>query len=450
MSSITIRGKKPLLDRIISKLNRSKPRDDDDGTFRVVKTTSGVLSSVKYVLTTGLKPFDDVTGGLPFGRVVEIYGMDQSGKTALVIRSAIRAQQGHIYEKIRDPDGSVALRRLGDDVDVTVLYVDNEGSLEDDSKTQLWDEYDPESPPVRLDAVNAEADTIMQMFKLMDRTAELLDEEERDSGRKQFMVVVVDTIASTSSAEEIKSDWGKVDYQRQPKQLREGFRRMIREINRRNICMLCVNQISEKFDKQAGGRKYGGNTPQDEDYSAFGGRALRYYASLRVFCYKLGTIKLSATRKFADGLLIGFKTTKNRMVPPLREGRLALMFNRGYQETYSILETLLFLQFAGFGSAGKSIFFRFKGRGLSTTTFEVEAPTRRSKAPAEDGDEREVNPEISNKLEWKPFYLAHREDFDVMWDAAVKSIFAAEGAAPPEEDADDDDDELPRLDEVDG
>lgn len=442
-TTVSARGKKTLLDRVIAKVNRTKPRSDDNGTFRVTRTTQTVLSSVKYVVLTGLRPFDDLTGGLPFGRVTELYGLDQSGKTAIAVRASLRAQCGFIYEKLRE-DEAVGYRKLeGDDFDITVLYVDNEGSLDDDSKTLMWDEYSPDDPPVKLDVGGADVDTIMGLFKMMDKFVETLDEYEDETKRRQFLVVVVDTVASTSTPEEMSQEWGKVDYTRQPKQLREGFRRFIRQINRRNICMICVNQISEKFQKQFKRRM--SNTPQDEDFSTFGGRALRYYASLRVFFYNLGQIKLDKRRRFADGLMIGFKTTKNRSIPPLREGRLALMFRRGYSDMYSLLETFLLLKLAEFSARG-SILFRFNTVNVETTTFE--SRVRSDDSDDDDAGRRSNNPEIEGKSEWTPFYLAHRVDFDMLWDAAVRMVFASGNQANVIEDDGDSDDESAAADLV--
>lgn len=435
----SLKGKKDVLDRIITKLKASRPKKDELGTFDISRTSSSVMAGVKYVLTTGIDAFDSMTGGLPFGRVVEFYGLDQSGKTGMAIRAAIRAQQRHVYERIQDGDRQVAvvgdgvhqrnepacaLRQIDDTCDVTVFYIDNEGSLAEDDKLWLSDEYNPGDPPVRLDVADVMADTIFQMFKIIDRTVELLAEEEKESGRTQFLVVVVDTIASTSTAEEISGEWGKVDYQRQPKQLREGFRRMIREINRHNVCMICVNQVSEKYQQQKvrrAGRQVTFSTPQDEDFSTFGGRALKYYASLRVFFYKIGTVKLDP-KKFPDGLLIGFKTTKNRIVKPLREGRLALIFDYGYKDSLSKLETLLFLQYASYGKKG--IFFRFRSAGVEPVTFKSAIENR---DVGEEEDER-GSPAISAKSEWLPFYLAHKQDFDAMWEEAIRRSFSIDSS----------------------
>jgi hypothetical protein len=307
----------------------------------------------------------------------------------------------------------------------------------------MWDEYDPNAPPVKLDVGGADVDTIMGLFKMMDKFVEVLDEYEEETKRRQFLVVVVDTVASTSTPEEMAQEWGKVDFTRQPKQLREGFRRFIRQINRRNICMICVNQISEKFNKQP--KRRFTNTPQDEDFSTFGGRALRYYASLRVFFYSLGQIKLDKRRRFADGLMIGFKTTKNRMIPPLREGRLALMFHHGYHDMYSLLETFLMLKLAEFSASG-SILFRFKSAGVGLTTFERKDEVAKADDDDDDARRRDNNPEIDSKLEWPPFYLAHRVDFDTLWEAAIKVIFSTgDNVATVGEDDDDSDDAISDL-----
>jgi RecA/RadA recombinase len=424
MSEIKVKGKKALMDRIVSKLQATKPRNDAAGTCEVARTSKNILSRVKYVVSTGIKSFDQLTGGLPFGRVVELYGMDASGKTGIAIRTAIRAQSKYIYERLRDTDGAILFSKVPDDTyDVTIFYVDNEQSLDDDGKIQIVDDENPQNPPIRLDAVAYRCDTITQLFKAVDNMLDITEAYEKESGRTQFVVVVVDTIASTSSNEEMTAEWGKVDYQRQPKQLRESFRKMTRRLNRQNVCMICINQVSDSYAASAR-RGPKSSTPQDDDFSTFGGRALKYYASIRIFMYRMKTrFALRPKASFQQGFIIGFKTTKNRVIKPLREGRMVLMFDKGYLDTYSMLETLMFMKYAEMGETG-DIRFRFRAKGITTTTF------GKSAASLEEEDDeagRESDPKISCRAEWTSFYAAHKEDVDNLWDAAMKAAFASEG-----------------------
>lgn len=449
---VSARGKKDLMDKIRSKVHASRNRKEDFGNFEISRSKDNILASVKYTLTTGIRAFDETTGGFPFGRVTEVYGLDGCGKTGIAIRASIRAQLRHIYEKIRDEDGKTALRRIPEDSDVTILYIDNEHSLEEDDKTILHDEYDPTVEPVRLDCLTADCDTVDQLFKIVETTLDCIKEEEKSTGRTQFVVIVVDTIASTSSKEEMNAEWGKVDYARQPKQLREGFRKMTRRISRQNVCMICLNQVSDKIGAEAaGGRKVKYSTPQDDDFATFGGRALKYYASLRIFMFKMkGKLCLIPKSQFAHGYLIGFRTTKNRIIKPMREGRLSLIFDKGYNDCLSMMETMLFLNFCELGDKG-DIRIRYRAKGVTPVTYGAPEAKAGGKSLQDEDDDggRDVDPRVENKAAWLSHYRQHKEDIDNLWREAVKYMFETEIVADAPGEDDDEDDSVALEEEVD-
>lgn len=428
--TLRVKGRKDLTDRLIAKLNRIRPRKDGDGSFEVSRTTDAIMSNVKYVISTGIRSFDAVTGCLPFGRITEIYGLDASGKTAMVMRACVRAQQRHIYKKIRSEDGTETKHeRIPLDSDVTILYVDNEQSLNDDEKIVI--------DGTQIDGILERCDTVDLLFKSIEAVVDDVLEYQKETGREQFLVVIVDTIAGTASKEELKQEWGKDDYNRQPKQLRQGFRKMARKISRANVCMICTNQVSDRYDAAvySGGRAKS-TTPQDGDFSTFGGRALKYYASLRIFMYRMRTkYVLSRGVKFDAGFLIGFKTTKNRMSKPMREGRIALLFSDGLNDTFSLLETLIFLEFAAWSDDG-SISFKFKKNGIETKTFGDKKVSLQTADDDEDEEESSRhNPKIMARVEWPSFYAQHQEDVDALWARAVEYIFAIEGMGPVPDEA---------------
>lgn len=426
MKRLKAEGNKDLLDLVVAKIKATAPRGENAEAVEVTRTNKGILSRIQYVLKTGIDSIDDMVGGFPFGRVTEVYGLEGCGKTGLAIRSAIQAQTRQIYEKINDGETTVT-KRIGGGCDVTVLYVDNEGSLDNDEKIII--------NGVRLEVVLARCDTVDQMFKMIDNTMSTIDEYGIKHKRQQFIVIIVDTIAGTSSKEELSSEWGKEDYPRHPKQLRQGFRKIIREINKRNVCMICTNQVSDSYKAKAAGRPQM-TTPQDDDFSTFGGRALKFYASVRVFMYKVANVyKLMPKAQFAAGYLVGFYTAKNRVLKPCRSGRAVILFDRGFDNVFSILETLVFLKFAEYNEGAKGISFRFKANGIEPKTF------------GKDDDEDETtgsgNPSIKTKAEWPAFYEKHKEDFDVMWSKAVQYAFATEGIDQVCRSEDDDDSDLP-------
>jgi hypothetical protein len=159
--------------------------------------------------------------------------------------------------------------------------------------------------------------------------------------------------------------------------------------------------------------------------------------------FKYGLVKGS---KFAAGLLLGFFTVKNRALKPLREGRLALIFDssRGIDPLFSQLETLIFLKFADVSKTTGEIIFRFNRWGVSHTTFDADGAEAGSALEEEnDRGGRRDEPSITNRAEWPAFYAAHKADMDTLFNKAIEYTFATEGISDliPNKD-DDEDDEL--------
>lgn len=425
--ALRVKGPKDLTARVIAKIKAGRPRDGEgskDCTFEVSRSSEAILSKVRYVLSTGIEAYDLATGigGLPFGRVVEIYGLDGAAKSAMAIRCAIRMQQRQIFERVKragsDDNGGdpvFDLVPVKDDVPVFTIYVDNEQSIDEDGKTKV--------DGIELDVAVARCDTIDQMFKIMDTAIDGVAEVEKETGTECFIAVIVDTIAGTSSREEVKAKWEDVDYPRQPRQLREGFRVMMRKISRRNVLAIFTNQVSEKYQKSTGQRGRS-PIPQDDDFSTFGGRALKFFASMRIFHTQVNAqYKLNRLARFPHGRSIQFTMTKNRLGKPWRSGRMVLLYEGGLNNIFSKLETLVLLKLAERGEKG-DVKFRFKSAGVITTTFEQE--------PGERG-----LPGIDSTDQWPAFYEAHKADFDELWNRAREIMFVERGNQP--EDPDDDD-----------
>ena len=425
--ALRIKGNQDLVDKVMGKLKASAPKDKDC-TFEISRSSRSILSRIRYVLTTGIDPIDNATGGLPFGRVVELYGLEGCGKTALAMRATARIQQREIYEK--KDDGT--WQKVPEDAEVAILYIDNEQSIDDDQRLVIDD--------TKIDAIIGRCDTIDQMFKMIDITLNTIDAEMAPKNKGDpmplyFVGVIVDTIAGTSSKEEMKAEWGKDDYNRQPKQLRQGFRRMMRKISRRNVLFLATNQVSDRFDKA---RSHGpkSSVPQDSDFSTFGGKALKFFASLRIFMYRLGHYKLNKAHQFPDGMSCGFIVPKNRVVKPWRAGRFVLLFDRGLSNTYSVLESLCFLKMAEKSKeAAGMIEFKFSRAGIEPTTF------------AKKDGERKVDYALHGLDAWPAFYAEHKADIDALWAKAKHTMFEDDTLAASEAVLDSDDPDASDVDE---
>lgn len=438
---VRLKGPRDLMDTVISKINAGRPKGPGARQidFEVSRSTKGILSKVRYVLSTGMEPYDAALGigGLPFGRVTELYGTDGSGKTAMALRCAVRLQQRFIYERIKVEGTDVCeLRRVKGDVPVFTVYIDNEQSIDEDGKTKI--------DGTQLDVAVARCDTVDQMFKIIDTAIDTVDsvmEELRKDAKKNgepvpecFIGITVDTIAGTSSREEMTDKWDKVDYSRQAKQLREGFRIMMRKFSRRNVLGIFTNQVGDKFDKQVQ-RGPKSSVAQDSDFNTFGGRALKFFASIRIFhAQQNANYKLDKAYRFPSGRSIAFKVVKNRLGKPYRGGQLVLLYDGGFSNIFSKLETLLGMKLAEYGDreAGETgIKFRFATAKIETTTFPP-VPGERTRTPALEG----------SLASWPAFYEEHRADFDRLWQHAV-NLMQNEQSSLVEPDSND-----PDLDET--
>lgn len=436
---------------LMAKLRSIAPKGEDAGSWEIARTTDLVLSQVKYVLTTGIDSFDDIAGGIPIGRMGELYGLESCGKTAMAIRCAARAMENRVCEVVHNADDTITYKPLPPDkCKVIVVYIDNEQSLDDDMKLVVDGK--------RLDVIGCRFDTTDDVFKAIDGAITYQEsrlEKEAEDGIKRFMLIIVDTIASTSTKQELDQAWGAVDFPRQPQQISKALRQLVRRVNRFNVAALFTNQVRIKFQQQAPGKGKQTLSISANDYTSPGGMALRFYASHRVFMYAMNQkYKLVPDGKFSAGLLVGFHTTKNRIRPPLRDGRMVLLFDKhqgGLHNAFSMLETLVFLGFVTVTTESKHTDYvlKFKQNNIIPATFDVakvESTLEEDEdTPAARRGSSRKDPGFKTRSEWPKFYTDHKADVDKLWDAAVVFAMATQGLdggiqivedenPPPEED----------------
>lgn len=439
-----IKEPKDLTQVFVSAINRCRPQKVGSGTFEFVMSDDQILGDVKYVLLTGIDPFDRFVGGFPFGRISEIFGLENCGKSAMMIRTMCRFQAKHIYEVVSKKGFIYTLKRV-DPTRIRLIraYVDNEHSLEKGFKLAIHDvSFDSEgkecAEEIMLEKTGiGMCDAVEDIFKSVDKFLKIISDaekeiEENESDDIIFGVFIVDTIAGTSSKDEIEKEWGKQDYPRAAQRISEGFRRLTNDISRHNVALICTNQVRSKFSQQQGsGYRARFNTPQDEDFSTFGGKALSFYSTHRVFMFRV-PVKYTLVKgaQFPAGFLVGFRTVKNRLRKPLREARMILLFDEdqgGFHNVLSILDSMVFLKVAEMDEGG-GIKFKFRKFGIETATFaenvklsDEEAPTGRRR------QKRQADPKIEGRYEWMAYWRAHRSDLERLWQAAIDKANATEG-----------------------
>lgn len=286
-----------LVQGVVEKINHSYSKKHKNRDNAVALLGDSVFATPKSFIPSGILPVDCAVcygKGFPPG-IIEIYGGEATGKTALLENILAESQRRGYHTGIFPMEFSLNFRRS------QIVGID-----------------------VRRLMVFEEAETIEDVYELIKIAVNKIRDEDKETP----IVIGIDTIASTPTSSELedeKKGLAKSDMGKAAQQMSRLFRRLVKFLFKNTVCLICVNQTRTNLGVMYGDKE---TTP--------GGRALRFYAWVR--CRVRGGQAIKDKNDEIVGRMCTLYVVKNKIAPPFKECSFPIYWVRGIDSVMAVWE----------------------------------------------------------------------------------------------------------------